>query len=124
MTSDPTEPSAGEHARYARLRPPDGKSSGRLFRLQPALVTVVVGLVVLTAVAVAASAGVFALQQTRALIQRARTDTVSSASAEVRRFFEVAPAITDELVAQASRGALPLDNFDRLAALFAERLRR
>jgi len=64
-----------------------------------------------------------ALQQTRALIDRARTDTVSAADAEVRRFFETAPGVTDELVAQASRGALPLDDFDRLAALFAERLR-
>ncbi|HYM73715.1 MAG TPA: adenylate/guanylate cyclase domain-containing protein, partial [Stellaceae bacterium] len=60
---------------------------------------------------------------TRDLIERARAAAVSATDAEVHRFFEAAPGVTDAFAAQASRGALPLDDLDRLAALFAERLR-
>ena len=55
MSSNPIGPT---RAASSRRRRSGGfsRSSGRLYRLQPALVTTVVSLVVLTAVAVAASA--------------------------------------------------------------------
>ena len=93
------------------------------FRLRPALVTTIVGLVLLTALAIGTSAGVLLVSSTRALIERARSSAVNTATTDVQQYFEVAPGITDELAAQARRGALPLDHPDQLAILLAERLR-
>jgi adenylate cyclase len=96
---------------------------GILVRLRPTLMTTVIGLVLLTALAIGGAAAILTLTTTRSLIGQARINVVGSASSEVEQFFDIAPRITDQLAAEARRGVLPLDDRDRLAALFAEQLR-
>lgn len=102
---------------------PDLKTPVVQLRLRPTLVSAIVGLVLLTALVLGASAGLLMLNNTRALIDQARIGAVDAATDEVRDLFELAPRITSELAAQAERGALPLDQPEKLVAMFAERLR-
>jgi adenylate cyclase len=83
----------------------------------------VVGLVLLTAASIGGVAGFLTLTSTRTLIEQARSAAVSATTNEIHEFFEVAPGVTDELAAQARRGALPVDEPQRLVTLLAERLR-
>ena len=96
---------------------------GILFRLRPTLLTTIIGLVLLTALAIGGGAVILTLSITRTLIDQARTDAVNAAREETRQLFAAPPRITQELAADARRGVLPLDDRARLAALFAERLR-
>ena len=94
-----------------------------LVRLRPTLLTTVVGLVLLTALAIGGSAAMLTMSITRTLIDQARTDAVNAAREETRQMFSTPPRIVSELARAAHRGALPLDARDRLAAIFAEILR-
>ena len=94
-----------------------------LIRLRPTLLTTVVGLVLLTALAIGGSAAILTLSVTRTLIDQARTDAVNAAREETKQLFSTPPRIVSELAAAAHRGALPIENRDRLAAIFAEVLR-
>jgi adenylate cyclase len=94
-----------------------------LIRLRPTLLTAIVGLVVLTAAAIGGAAAILTMTVTRTLINENRSAAVTAASAETALLFSVPPRITSELATEARRGALPLDNRQRLAALFSERLR-
>jgi adenylate cyclase len=96
---------------------------GSGFRLRPTLVTTIVGLVLLTVAAIGGSAAYLTLRNTRELIDQSRTSAVAAASGEVRRLFELGPRIMTELVADAQRGVLPLDDPHKLAARLIERLR-
>jgi adenylate cyclase len=94
-----------------------------LVRLRPTLLTTVVGLVLLTALALGGSAAFLATSVTRTLIEEARTDAVNAAREEARQLFSTPPRIVTELAAAAHRGALPMENRERLAAIFSEILR-
>jgi adenylate cyclase len=94
-----------------------------LIRLRPTLLTTIVGLVLLTALAIGGSATILTLSVTRTLIDQARGDAVNAAREETRQLFSAPPRIVSEFAAAARRGALPLDNRERLAAIFAEVLR-
>src|SRR5262245_39141576 len=95
----------------------------RRLRLRITLVTTIVGLVLLTTLVIGASAAMLMVSNTRALIDQARTGAVDAATDEARDLFGLAPQITGELAAQAERGVLPLDQPEKLVAMFAERLR-
>ena len=94
-----------------------------LVRLRPTLLTTTIGLVLLTALAIGGTAAILTISVTRALIEQTRADAVKAASEETRQLFNTPPRIVDELAAAARRGALPLDNRERLVAIFAEVLR-
>ena len=94
-----------------------------LIRLRPTLLTAIVGLVVATAAAIGGTAAILTLRITRTLIDENRIAAVTAAREETELLFSVPPRITNELAAEAHRGALPLDNRQQLAALFSERLR-
>jgi adenylate cyclase len=94
-----------------------------LIRLRPTLLTTIVGLVLLTALAIGGSATILTLSVTRTLIDQARGDAVNAAREETRQLFSAPPRIVSEFAAAARRGALPLDNRERLTAIFAEVLR-
>jgi len=96
---------------------------GRAVGLRPTLVSVIVGLVLLTAATIGGGAAILTVASTRALVGQARTSAVTTASEEVRQFFDLGPRITEELAAEARRGVLPLDRPERLVAQFIERLR-
>ncbi len=94
--------------------------SSLLLRLRPTLMTTVIGLVLLTALAVGGAAAFLTLTTTRSLISQARINVVRSASDEIEQFFDIAPRITDQLAAAARRGALPLADRGKLGGRFAE----
>jgi adenylate cyclase len=94
-----------------------------LLRLRPTLLTAIVGLVLLTAMTIGGAAALLTLSVTRTLIDQSRAAVVMAAREETRQLFAVPPRIVEELTAQARRDALPIENRDRLAALFSERLR-
>jgi adenylate cyclase len=94
-----------------------------LIRLRPTLLTAIVGLVVLTAMAIGGAAAILTLSVTRTLINENRTAAVTAAREETSLLFSVPPHIAGELAIEAHRGALPVESRDRLVALFAERLR-
>ncbi len=94
-----------------------------LLRLRPTLVTTIVGLVCLTAAAVGVTSGVVMVGSARTMITEARDAAVQSVTHHAVDFFEVAPHNTEDLAREARRGLLPLDRPERLAAVFAERLR-
>jgi adenylate cyclase len=95
-----------------------------LIRLRPTLLTTIVGLVLLTALAIGGGAAMLTVRITRTLIEQGRTNIVTTARDEVQQFFNTAPDATDELASLAARGALSMNDRDQLAAHFAERLRR
>ena len=97
--------------------------AARLLRLRPTLLTTIIGLVLLTALAIGGGAVVLTLSVTRTLIDQARTGAVNAAREETRDLFDSAPRIVGELTAVARRGALPMEDRARFAVLFAERLR-
>jgi adenylate cyclase len=94
-----------------------------LVRLRPTLLTTVVGLVLLTALAIGGSAAILTISVTRSLIEQTRANAVNAAREETRQLFSAPPRIVTELAAAASRGALPLDDRERLVAILAEILR-
>ena len=96
---------------------------GRLLRLRPTLMTAIIGLVLLTAAAIGSGAAVLTISVTRALIDQARVAAVNSAREETRQLFAAAPRIATEYTAMVRRGAITIDDRDRLAVQFAERLR-
>ena len=91
--------------------------------LRPTLLTSIVGLVLLSSVAISVCAGVLIVKGTGAVIKLAEGAAVSIATDEVENFFNVGPQITTNLAAAAKRGLLALDDPHRLAGQFAERLR-
>jgi len=94
-----------------------------LMRLRPTLLTAIVGLVLLTAAAIGGAAAILTVSVTKSLIHQSRLSAVDAAREETRQLFAAPPRIVGELSAEARRGALPLDNRERLAALFSERIR-
>jgi adenylate cyclase len=94
-----------------------------LIRLRPTLLTTIVGLVLVTALTIGGGAAVLTLSVTRTLVDQARTDAVTAAREETRQLFDEPPRIARELAASAHRGALPLDDRERLVAILAEVLR-
>jgi adenylate cyclase len=92
-------------------------------RLRPTLVSSIVGLVLLSSVAIGVCAGLLILSSTRAMIRQAEKAAATAATAETHNFFDVGPKITADLAAAARRGLLPLDDPHRLSGQFAERLR-
>ena len=78
---------------------------GGLVRLRPTLMTTIIGLVLLTALAIGGAATTLMLTTTRSLISQARTNVVRSASDEVEQFFDIAARATAEMAASARRGA-------------------
>lgn len=91
--------------------------------LKPTLVSSIVGLVLLSSVAIGVCAGLLILSSTRAMISQAEKAAASAATEEAQNFFNVGPEITADLAAAAQRGLLPLDDAHHLAGQFAERLR-
>jgi adenylate cyclase len=91
--------------------------------LRPTLLSSIVGLVLLSSVAIGVCAGVLIFKGTGAVIKLAEGAAVSIATDEVENFFNVGPQITTDLAAAAKRGLLSLDDPRRLAGQFAERLR-
>lgn len=96
---------------------------GLLLRLRPTLMTAIIGLVLLTAAAIGSGAALLTITVTRALIDQARVAAVNSAREETRQLFAAAPRIATEYTAMARRAAISVDDRERLAAQFAERLR-
>ena len=94
-----------------------------LVRLRPTLLITVVGLVLLTALALGGSAAILTVSVTRTLIDQARVGAVNAAREETRRLFNEPARIVTALAAAAHRGALPMSDRDRLAAVLAEQLR-
>ena len=94
-----------------------------LIRLRPTLLMTIVGLVLLTALTIGGGAAILTLSVTRTLIDQARTDAVTAAREETRQLFDEPPRIARQLAAAAHRGALPLDDRQKLAAILAETLR-
>jgi adenylate cyclase len=95
----------------------------RLFRLRPTLMTAIVGLVLLTALAIGIGAATLTLSVTRMLIDQARAGAVSATREGIRDYFADASQFTEQYATLATRGALPFEDRDRLAAVFAEELR-
>jgi len=115
-----------------------------LVRLRPTLRTTIIGLVLLTALAIGGSAAILTLSVTRTLIDQARTDAVTAADFAWRRLDRVAvkghrqgtlicelmglkDAIAADLLAARDTYERALDaylaaEFDRAAELFAEDL--
>ncbi len=91
--------------------------------LNPTLVSSIVGLVLLSSVAIGICAGVLILSSTRTMITQAERAAVAAATDEAENFFDIGPEITADLAAAARRGLLPLNDPRRLAGQFAERLR-
>ena len=91
--------------------------------LKPTLVSSIVGLVLLSSVAITVCAGLLILSSTRAMISQAEKAAASAATEEAQNFFNVGPEITSDLAAAAKRGLLPLDDPHQLAGQLAERLR-
>ena len=94
-----------------------------LVPLRPTLLTTIVGLVLLTALAIGGSAAILTLSVTRTLINQARTDAVSAAREETRQLFNEPARVVSQLAASAHRGALSMDDRDKLLSIMAEQLR-
>jgi hypothetical protein len=93
-----------------------------LVRLRPTLLTTIVGLVLLTALAIGGSAAILTITVTRTLIDQARSDAVKAARQETRQLFNQPARIVSELAA-AHRGALHVDDRGKLTAILTEKLR-
>jgi adenylate cyclase len=91
--------------------------------LRPTLVCSIVGLVLLSSVAIGVCAGLLILSSTRAMIHQAERAAAAAATTEVENFFDATPKITADLAAAAQRGLLPLNDPRRFAGQLAERLR-
>jgi len=91
--------------------------------LRPTLLSSIVGLVLLSSVAIGVCAGLLILKGTQAIIRLAEHAAVTIATDEVQDFFNEGPEITIDLAAAAQRGLLSLDDPHLLAGQFAERLR-
>lgn len=91
--------------------------------LRPTLLLSIIGLVLLSSVAIGLCAGWLTLSSTRALIRAAQQGAVAVATDETEKFFDDAPEITLELAGAARRGVLPLDDPHLLAGQLVERLR-
>jgi len=94
-----------------------------LFPLRPTLLTSIIGLILLTSLAIGTSAAVVTITATRALVEQARTAAVESAREETRQLFATPPRINGELSAMVRRGAIHIDDRAQIAAQFAEILR-
>src|ERR1700692_2967237 len=77
--------------------------------LKPTLVSSIVGLVLLSSLAIGVCAGLLIFSSTRAMIRQAEKAAASAATEETQNFFNVGPEITSDLAAAAQRGLLPLD---------------
>lgn len=94
-----------------------------LIRLRPTLLTAIVGLVLLTAATIGGGAAFLTMSLTRTLINQSRDDAVAAAREEARHLFDEPPRIAGELAAAADRGALHIDDRNRLVGILAELLR-
>jgi adenylate cyclase len=117
LTGPIPQPAANEAAPAQR--------AGRRFpiRLRPTLLSAIVGLVVLSSVAIGVCAGLVILSSTRSMMALAEKAAVTLATRQIQDFFNVGPKITVDLAAAARRGLLTLDNPHLLAGLLAERVR-
>jgi adenylate cyclase len=91
--------------------------------LRPTLLTAIVGLVLLSSVAISACAGLLIFKGTKAIIRLAEHAAVIIATDEAQNFFNVGPKITTDLAAAAQRGLISLDDPHILAGQLAERIR-
>ena len=94
-----------------------------LVRLRPTLLTTITGLVLLTALTIGGAAAILTLSITRTLIDQARTDAVTAAREETRQLLDEPPRIARQLATAAHRGALLLNDRQKLAVILAETLR-
>jgi adenylate cyclase len=94
-----------------------------LFRLHPTLLSAIVGLVLLTSLAIGIGAAVLTITITRALIEQARVAAVETALEEARQLFATPLRLNGELTAMVRRGAIEIDNRAQVAAQCAEVLR-
>lgn len=94
-----------------------------LVRLRPTLLTTITGLVLLTALTIGGAAAILTLSITRTLSDRARTDAVTAAREETRQLLDEPPRIARQLATAAQRGALLLNDRQKLAVILAETLR-
>lgn len=77
----------------------------------------------LTALTIGGAAAILTLSITRTLIDQARTDAVTAAREETRQLFDEPPRIARQLATAAHRGALLLNDRQKLAVILAETLR-
>ncbi len=122
---DPTYPlPSGGRNRVANADPPaHGAGHGFPIGLKPTLVSSIVGLVLLSSIAIGVCAGLLILSSTRTMITQAEKAATAAATDDAQNFFDVGPQVTADLAAAAQRGLLSLDDPHRLAGQFAERLR-
>jgi adenylate cyclase len=92
-------------------------------RLRPTLLFAIVGLVLLSTVAVGVCATWLTLRSTRALMNLTEKAAVSTATDEIQNFFKPVPEITADLSADAHSGLLPMGDPHLLARQLADRLR-
>jgi adenylate cyclase len=103
--------------------PAHGAGRGFPIRLRPTLLSAIVGLVVLSSIAIGVCAGLVVLSSTRSMMALAEKAAVILATRQIQDFFNVGPKITVDLAAVAQRGLLRLDDPHLLTALLAERVR-
>lgn len=103
--------------------PANGVRHGFPIGLKLTLVSSIVGLVLLSSIAIGVCGGFLILGSTRAMIRQTERAAAAAATDKVQNFFDIGAEITADLSAAAQRGLLPLDDPHRLAGQFAERLR-
>ncbi|HVH79925.1 MAG TPA: cache domain-containing protein, partial [Stellaceae bacterium] len=91
--------------------------------LRPTLLATIVGLVLLSSLAIGICAGLLMLSSSRAMIKQAKQAAVAVATDGIENFFDDGPETTADLAAAGRRGLLSFDDPHRLAGQFAERLR-
>ena len=92
-------------------------------RLRPTLLFAIVGLVLLSSLAVGVCATWLTLRSTQALMNLTEKAAVSTATDEIQNYFRPVPEITADLAADARNGLLPMDDPHLLARQLADRLR-
>jgi adenylate cyclase len=93
-----------------------------LVRLRPTLLTMVVGLVVLTALAIATSAALLMRYTTREEIHGAQRGAARVAMQEVNQLLGTLPQVMEAFAAATRRGALPMEDQQRMLGIFLEQV--
>jgi adenylate cyclase len=93
------------------------------YPIRPTLLFAIVGLVLLSSLAVGVCATWLTLRSTRALMATTEKAAVSVATDEIQNFFKPVPEITADLAADAKNGLLPMGDAHLLARQLADRLR-
>jgi adenylate cyclase len=94
-----------------------------LLRLRPTLLFAIVGLMLLSSLAVGLCGAWLTYRSTREMMGLAEEAAVSVATEETRNYFKPVPEITGELAADAQNGLLPMGDPHLLARQLVDRLR-